>query len=100
MLNSPKSEYISQKKVLVECAEQMLRSQKSRERNQRGLLTLHQPWFVFKLRETCHIHKKVPGGGGELNILGQIGGVKYYPWHVWNSKLSSKSVSGHLNSRI
>ena len=61
------------KKVLVARAEHILRSQYCRERNQRGQLTLRQPWFVFKLHETCHIHKNVPGGGGYATPIG--GGV-------------------------
>ena len=48
--------------MLVAGAEHILRSQYCRERNQRGLVTLQQPWFVFKLRGTCHVHENVPGG--------------------------------------
>ena len=62
------------KKVLVTRAEHVLRSKYCRERNQGGLVTLQQTWFVFKLRETCQNHENVPGGGLYCRFWALLGG--------------------------
>ena len=68
------------KKMLVTNEEHVLRSKYCRERNQGGLVTLQQTWFVLKLRETCQNHENVSGGDYAVAFGPYQGGVvKYCP---------------------
>ena len=85
------------KKVLVTRAEHVLRSKYCRERNQVGLVTLQQTWFVLKLRKTCKNHENGPGGIMRKR-LGCVWNIVYGPLTYFGVIFQSCSSCPQMSS--